>query len=146
LWWLSAAMAAESQVVVVDPEQVEVGVLAKQWEASAYIRDRLRTNESRLVAWPMDPKNPNRELTGQPTMAGIAKNVHALTLLATWWCPRQTKAKTPSIAILRAEVWLNDQHGCFRFFICIHVSFDIINLLYHWPLQAYISLLYPYCK
>ena len=115
-WWLSAAMAADSQVVIVDPEpELELGVLAKQWEACAYIRDRLRTNGSRLVAWPMDPKDPKRELTGQPTMAGIVKNVHALTLLASWWCPRQTKAKTPSISVLRGEVWLKDQNGFFVF-------------------------------
>lgn len=79
-----------------DVEKEGAKSLAEMWEDNRYVRNRLRES-GRLVQW------PKPELTGKPTMAGIALNVHALTILASWWCPTQKKAKSPTVQELRKE-------------------------------------------
>ena len=71
--------------------------LGQLWEADRGIRARLRENEFKLVKW-VKP-----ELINKPTMAGIALNCRALVILAKWWCPQQTKAKSPSVLDLKKE-------------------------------------------
>ena len=80
-----------------DPEQ-----LAKLWEADLAIRERIRFNEGKLLVW---PKNKlNKEMIGQPSMQALALNCHIMKIMAGWWCPTQTTAKTPSIQIIKSQV------------------------------------------
>lgn len=71
--------------------------LGQLWEGDRAIRARLRENNMKLVKW-VKP-----ELINKPTMAGIALNCRALVILAKWWCPQQTKAKSPSVLDLKKE-------------------------------------------
>ena len=71
--------------------------LGQQWEESRVIRARLRENEFRMVKW-VKP-----ELVNKPSMASIALNAHALTILAHWWCPQQKTPKSPSVLDLKKE-------------------------------------------
>lgn len=71
--------------------------LAQMLESNKYIRRRLRDNGGSLVKW------PSPELTGRPTMQGIALNVHALQIVAAFWCPPQRKAKSPDVQMLKRE-------------------------------------------
>lgn len=71
--------------------------LAQQWESCRVVRTRLRDNNFCLVKW-VKP-----ELINKPTMAGIALNCRALTILAKWWCPQQKSPKSPSVLDLKKE-------------------------------------------
>ena len=71
--------------------------LAEQWEDERGIRTRLRENDNKLVKW-VSP-----DLMNKPSMAAIALNCKALTILAAWWCPRQSRPKSPSVLDLKKE-------------------------------------------
>ena len=80
--------------------------LAKLWEADLRIRERLRFNDGKLLAWPKNKQD--KELVGQPSMQALAINCHIMTIMAAWWCPTQKSAKTPSIQIIKNQVPSND--------------------------------------
>ena len=75
--------------------------LAKLWDAEPKIRERLRFNGGRLLAWPLNKQG--KELVGVPTVAALAMNSHVMTLMASWWCPTQSVAKTPGIPVIKKE-------------------------------------------
>lgn len=75
--------------------------LAKLWDAEPKIRERLRFNNGRLLAWPLNKEG--KELVGVPSMAALAMNSHVMTLMASWWCPTQSVAKTPGIPVIKRE-------------------------------------------
>lgn len=86
-------------------DEVEPSSLARLWEASYHIREKLRIREDdrgnkqggRLVTWP-DPKHK------VASMAAIAMNIYALKTLAKWWCPQESNPKSPSVKIIRKQV------------------------------------------
>lgn len=82
---------------IVDPD-TSMG-LAERWEDCRRIRTRLRENDNKLVKW-VSP-----ELVNKPSMAAIALNCKALTILAAWWCPKQSKPKSPSVLDLKKEAF-----------------------------------------
>ena len=93
------------------------GSLAELWEDNRYIRKRLRENDGKLIQW-VSP-----ELTGKPTMSSIALNVHALRILAQWWCPTQDSCKSPSVGMLKHEAGWSQLYMFFPFLSpAAHVS------------------------
>ena len=85
--------------------------LAKLWDADPRIREQLRFNNGRLLVW---PKNKDgHEQIGLPSMAALAMNSHVMSITASWWCPTQEVAKTPSIPIIKQQAW-----GCFSKISC----------------------------
>lgn len=85
-----------SSEVVPSGDSAENG-LAQRWESCRVVRARLRDNNFSLIKW-VKP-----ELINKPTMAGIALNCKALTILAEWWCPQQKTPKSPSVGDLKVE-------------------------------------------
>ena len=91
----------EPDDVVLDPKSLS-GIL----DSSPFIRARLRfKEEGRLLRWPKDLKG--KEMVGSITMASVAYNVKALTLLAKYWCPQAELKKNviegPDIELMRKE-------------------------------------------
>ena len=81
--------------------------LAGMLEGDVRIRNRLRFREQgKLMRW---VKGSNGgECIGQCSMATIALNVRALTILARYWCPRASQvARSPSVELIRKEARFN---------------------------------------
>lgn len=76
---------------------LQVGELAEAWEGDRQIRNRLRSNDGKLLMW------AQQAVINKGSMANIALNSNALTHLAAWWCKRQKTPKSPSVQDLKRE-------------------------------------------
>lgn len=114
---------------IVDPDSPMA--LAEQWEDCRRIRTRLRENDNKLVKW------VNPELVNKPSMAAIALNCKALTILAAWWCPKQSKPKSPSVLDLKKEAFrLKSKrlYGC---------KGNVANIFFCYLSGAKVGITYP---
>ena len=100
------AAADEVENLEAEEPRLDPSSLAGMLENDVRIRNRLRFKEQgKLMRW---VKGSNgAELVGQCSMASIALNVRALTILARYWCPKAKQvARSPSVDMVRKEARL----------------------------------------
>ena len=67
------------------------------WENDECVRERAKRYK-KSIRW------AEKRLKGHQCNANVVMNVHPLEILAEWWCPQISEAKSPPIEIMKEQV------------------------------------------
>ena len=84
-----------------DPSLTSLDGLAKMWEDTEILRDRLLGSGS-LLTW------PEKKLTGVITFLTLAYNAKLIERILQVWCPQVETTKTVVIEQIREQVGISD--------------------------------------